>query len=220
MRRIRVIVVIGTLAGRPVAGGWQPAGTTALTAIRAAEAGSVVQVVGRIGDDEVGDAVLVALARSGVGHVAVLRDPSRATPVLGGTVLEEDVEPPPDVRPPSPPPDSGPVPALDAADVELALRYVPDFRCLVLAEPLDDGVVTVAADAARYSSAELVVVARGTWPAGVPAGALVLEPPDADPEGAFSGLLGNVAAAVDGGAAPAVALDEVAARLGAVRPAS
>ena len=38
---------------------------------------AAVEIVGRVGDDPDGDALMIALARAGVGHVAVLRDPAR-----------------------------------------------------------------------------------------------------------------------------------------------
>ena len=75
-----VIVVIGS----PV--GWLrdeeivPTGTPARAALAAAAAGCQVQLVGRTGDDPTADGLLLSLARGGVGHVALLRDPARANP--------------------------------------------------------------------------------------------------------------------------------------------
>ena len=79
-------------------------GLASPVAIAAATRGRTVQLVGRIGDGPAADAVLQDLARHGVGHVAVLRDPS------AGTV------------------------ALEGADVELALRYLTDFDVVVLVD--------------------------------------------------------------------------------------
>ena len=57
------------------------AGLAADVALAAAAAGAPVQIVGRVGEDAAGEAALLDLARRGVGHVAVLRDAARATPV-------------------------------------------------------------------------------------------------------------------------------------------
>src|SRR5215212_9869007 len=43
---------------------------------------TVVQLVGRVGDDAIGDDVLLGLATAGIGHVAVLRSPGTATPIV------------------------------------------------------------------------------------------------------------------------------------------
>src|SRR6476661_586577 len=50
-------------------------------ALAAARGGAAVQVVGKTGDDETADGVVLDLARGGVGHVALLRDSARATPI-------------------------------------------------------------------------------------------------------------------------------------------
>jgi sugar/nucleoside kinase (ribokinase family) len=217
-----VIVVVGLPVAVSSEGVTSPAGTAARVALAAAAAGAGVQLVGKVGDDPAGDAVLLALARGGVGHVAVLRDPSRATPVVP-TAPSDDGDPFADGDDGSAVPvaasGDGPAPTLEPADVELALRYLTDFRCLVLAEPLPEGVVRVAAEAARYSGAELVVVAgsavASTW--NLPAEALVLGAPDHDRDGDFARVLGDLAAAVDRGLTAAAALTEVTARIGAGR---
>src|SRR3954454_19508280 len=59
-----------------------PDGMAARIAIAAATAGASVELVGRVGDDPTGDALVVGLAQAGVGHVAVLRDSGRETPVV------------------------------------------------------------------------------------------------------------------------------------------
>jgi hypothetical protein len=235
-----VIVVVGHPQVRSDDGSFRPAGTVALVALDAAGAGASVQLLGKVGDDDPGDALLVRLAEAGVGHVALLRDASRATPVLPAGVADADVDVDAEVDadavpdavagatheraddPPPPAPESaaGLHPQLEAADVDLGLRYLTDFRVLVLAEPLADDIVRVAVDAARYTGAELLVVATAdALPADVPPTAVVLAAPTADPEGAFARLLGQVAAAVDGGSSPSEALGSVTGRLGAVRSA-
>ena len=76
-----MIVVIGTPIGRlrddvVVAGG-----TASRVALAAAGLGRTVQLVGKTGDDPTADGVVLDLARGGVGHVALLRDSARATPL-------------------------------------------------------------------------------------------------------------------------------------------
>ena len=83
-----MIVVIGSPVGRSVDGEILAAGMSSRVALAAARAGATVQVVGRTGDDSTADAVVLDLARGGVGHVALLRDGSRATPIE--PILDED----------------------------------------------------------------------------------------------------------------------------------
>jgi ribokinase len=208
-----VIVVIGHPTAVQAGERVRPGGTAALAAIEAARAGASVQLVGRIGDDAAGDAVLMALARANVGHVALLRDPSRPTPVLVEDGVPDDVD---DdlVEPGAVQVQDGSRPTLDAADVELGLRYLTDYRVIVLAEPLPDEVVKVASDAASYSGAELVAVASGAVPA-LPARALVIEAASAQGDSAVASLLGTVAAAIDAGASPDDALDAALTGVGA-----
>src|SRR5665811_1189252 len=65
-------------------------GLAAGIARAAAAAGAEVQLIGKVGDDPAGDAVLLALARGGVGHIALLRDAGRATPVASPVDIEVD----------------------------------------------------------------------------------------------------------------------------------
>ena len=116
-----------------------------------------------------GDAAITALGRAGIGHAAVLRDPS------GGT------------------------PRLDAADLDLGLRYLAECQVLVVAEPLPADVVRVAAEAAAYHGAALVVgAADAADSTDLPDDATVLQMPDGD-EGAFATLVGIYAAKLDSG---------------------
>ena len=80
----------------------------ALIALAARAAGAPADVVGAIGDDADGDRVTVALGKAGIGHAALLRDPSAPTP-----------------RPSTM---AGPQPRLDGQDVELGLAYLTEFR--------------------------------------------------------------------------------------------
>jgi hypothetical protein len=51
------------------------------------------------------------------------------------------------------------LPRLEAGDVELGLRYLPQFRVLVIAEALEGEARRSAMEAAEYSSASVVMVA-------------------------------------------------------------
>ncbi len=83
-----MIVVVGGLAWRDgVPPG--PGGRACEVALAAAGAGAAVEVVGRAGDDPAGDALMLALASAGIGHVAVLRDVA-ATPVLSPLAVPDD----------------------------------------------------------------------------------------------------------------------------------
>ncbi|HEX4812269.1 MAG TPA: PfkB family carbohydrate kinase, partial [Nonomuraea sp.] len=121
----RVIVVVGGLAASPDVSP-RPAGLAAAVAAGAARGGARVELVSRIGDDPDGDAVLLALARAGVGHVAVLRDAARPTRRV--TASEDaaresvvaDETPEVTARAPSTQPHA-------PADLELGLRYLTDF---------------------------------------------------------------------------------------------
>ena len=103
-------------------------GPAAAAALAAATAGSTVQLVARVADDPDGDAMLLHLAGAGVSHVATLRQPAAAG-----------------------------APVLEAADLELALRYLSDVGVLVLASP-DPGLTAVAVEAAAWNHAALVVL--------------------------------------------------------------
>ena len=138
---------------------------------------------------------MVALAKAGVGHVAVLRDPSHQTGV--------GIDPP----------------LLEPADVSLGLQYLTTFRVLVVADDVPAAVVPVAAEAAGFAGAHLVLLV----PAG-PAGgsrettaggdATVLAAPKGGDDGAFARLVGAYAAGVDGGADPAGAFSAAVAAVG------
>jgi hypothetical protein len=140
-------------------------------AAAAAGAGAGVEIVGSVTDDGNGDATITALGRQRIGHAAVLRMPSAAEPQL------------------------------EAADVELALRYLTECRVLVIADSLDEATLAAAIDGTRYHQAALVVAA--TQPqlpddAAIPEHSTVLDAPDED-DGAFAGLVGRYAAQLDAG---------------------
>jgi hypothetical protein len=147
----------------------------------AVAAGGAVELVARVLDDPAGDRWLHGLTEAGIGHVATLRQPAGAIP--------------------SP---------LDAADLELALRYLSDARTIVVVELDDARSLAAAVDAAGWSQGALVVIipAGGTPPNGLPSAAIVLEAPSSDPEGAFAALVGTLAAGLDRGLDPAAAFAE------------
>ena len=91
------------------------------------------------------------------------------------------------------------MPRLDAGDVDLGLRYLPECNVLIVAEPLPEDALRVVVEAAAYHGAELIVVGETS---GLPDTATVLEAPS---EGgfAFSGLVGRYAVALDDGRAAA-----------------
>ena len=195
-----MIVVIGSPIGGLRDETVVPTGTPALAALAAAAAGRQVQLVGRTGDDPIADGLLLSLARGGVSHAAVLRDPARPTP-LAPEPESEDASPASAEDSEAPAPEPPTVPALDEADVDLGLRYLTDFAVVVLAEPADPDVVGVVADAARWNGAQLVmVVAAGTEPSDrLPPDAIVFEAPADDRGGDFAALVGRFAAALDDG---------------------
>jgi hypothetical protein len=162
-------------------------GSSALVALAAAQAGARVELVGSVGDDQDGDAVALALAQAGIGHAALLRDPAGATPRGVDSAV-------------------GPPPRLDASDLELGLRYLNDWRALVVAEAVEPEALRVAQQAARYNSASLIVIlpADEAEPEGLPGEATVLRSPGED-GGAFDLLVGRYAAALAAGQSPAEA---------------
>lgn len=163
-----------------------------------------MQLVGTAGEDDAGDEVVLALARAGVGHVALLRKAGQATPVTSAATPRSDEGPmDPCQESIEPVPDSHVL--LDAGDVDLALRYLPDINVLVLAEAASTDTVAVVAQAARWSEAQLIVVDNPAAPNDLPRDAIVFEVPDEDPDGVFAELIGAFAAALDDGDDPAKA---------------
>jgi hypothetical protein len=164
----------------------RPAGLVASVAVAAATAGASVELVGTIGDDDDGDALTVALSRFGVGHAALLRDPVAHTP-RAGVVVE-------------------PAPRLEAADVELGLRYHADYRVLVLAEAVPEDALHVALDAASFQGAAVIAIvpAGGSASERLSGAGTVLEAP-LEGDGAFAELVGRYAAGLDAGEEPQTA---------------
>jgi len=208
-----VIVVVGTPAWNPGPPPG-PGGRAASIALAAAEAGSRVELLGRIGDDPAGDALVMALSRSAVGHAALLRDPVHPTVLfVPADADEDDVVGPGAPDGPRPavagPPDG---PSLGAEDVSLGLRYLTDFDVLVVGDDAPAPVIPACVEAAAFAGAQLVVVIASSDPApgGLPVGATVLLAPEGAGE-AFGRLLGRYAAALDAGADPAAAFTDATA---------
>lgn len=208
-----MIVVVGSTFLRGDGPDAEPDGLAGRIAVAAAASGAAVELIAKVGDDPTGDALLVALARAGVGHVAVLRDPVHPTVRRPGSddvaldVIDQDASPVPAM------PDPDPGPSLDVDDVGLALRYLTELGVVVAVHPTP-GIVAEASSAAGWANGHLVVVTRpgDAAPTGIPAGSLVLEVVDDgvdDP--AIGSRLGIYAAAVDGGTSPADAYADLTA---------
>ena len=210
-----VIVVVGNpLAMRRTTSLEVDAGGPAVAIARSAVAqGSVVQLVGRIGDDPPGDAIVAALARWGIGHVALARVAGIATPVADvSSEAADEIDPFGDdeatgVR------ESRPAVALgtelDAGDLDLALRYLASFSVLVVTGGLPAETFQAACDAVGYAGAALVVLREpGAGALDAPTDARILEAPAAaDDDASFASLVGRLAAALDRGIAPRAAFD-------------
>ena len=198
-----MITVVGSPAWRDAepAG---PVGRACEIAIAAAGRDARVELVGRIGDDPVGDALLHALARRGVGHAAVLRDPGRPTFRAAVPVEPDEVDVAGDLPYPSPVPSPLPGPRLEPADVALGLRYLDTFSVLVVADDLPVEILPVATEAAAFAGARLVVLVPAGLapPAGLPGDATILAAPGAADDGEFGTLVGAYAAALDQGLDP------------------
>ncbi len=193
-----MIVVIGVPAWR-AAEPAMPAGRACGIALAAARAGAPVELVGRVGDDAAGDALMIALAQAGVGHVAVLRDPARPTPIARPATPDAEV-PPADPATAVAAIDPEAAPRLEAADVALGLGYLPDTDVLIVSDDAPPDVLPACVEGARFAGARLVLALRPgeDAPLDLPADAIVLIAPDEDGD-AFAVLLGRFAAALDAG---------------------
>lgn len=113
--------------------------------------------------------------------------------------------------------------AIEPADLELALRYLPDVRVVVVVAP-SAALLATATAASAWSGASLIVVgpldadsSRAAAAASTNA-AIVLEPPSHDPDGAFAGVVAALATRLDAGEDPATAWRSTVAAL-AIDPA-
>jgi hypothetical protein len=175
-------------------------GPAARIAMASAQLGCAVQLVGTAGEDDAGDELVLELGRAGVGHVALLRKAGQRTLRIPARNPEDDHgADDDDLSPPL-----LETPSLDAGDVDLALRYLPEVDVLVLAESATPETVAIVAHAARWSDARLIVISSdGKTPLeGLPDDAIVFEGPSADPDGVFAQMVGAFAAALDEGDEP------------------
>jgi hypothetical protein len=205
-----VIAVIGTPRLRGTGPEADVAGLAAAIAAAAAAGGSRVEFIGKTGDDPAGDAILLAMARHFVGHVATLRDPARPTPVIPAEDEPIDVDGVPQAAP-QPAAKAGP--ALEAADVGLALRYLPELAVIVTVH-VTPGVIDEAVAASSWAETSLIVVLRPEEPVqeGLPEQAVVVAVADDDDIGAGAGsAIGRYAAALDQGEPAAEAFDALVA---------
>jgi hypothetical protein len=229
-----MIVVIGLPAYAGSAGGEESVGGLAVdVAAAAAVLGSSVELVGKVGDDGAGDAVVLALGRLGVGHAALLRDPARSTPVLSAVAVATEPEAAdgaadalagaaltadalagdraddgPRVEVELLPADPAARPGLEAGDISLALRYLAEARVVVLAEPLPEVAVAAVVEGATFAGARLVVLLPpGAASPALPPEVTLLEAPAVD-DGSFGRVVGAFAAGLDAGAEPAAAFAE------------
>lgn len=213
-----MIVIVGSLAWSPAPVG-APGGRACGIALAAAAQGARVELIGRVGEDRTGEALLIALSRAGVGHAAVLRDPVRPTPVLEAPPAAgpDDDDASPFADPPAaeaPAMAARPAsaePRLEGADVDLGVRYLTPSGVLVVTEDVPSDVLAAAVEASQFADTRLVVLvapgglASRTVAAGLPEDATVLAAPDEGDDGAFDALVGAYAVALDGGADPATA---------------
>lgn len=200
-----MIVVIGSPHLRFRGSRQEAAGPAVGIGAAAATAGADVELVGKIGDDPAGEVVLLDLAGRSIGHVAILRDPSRPTPETADPDAT-DADPFEELGGEAQPTDMPAGLVLEPADIDLALRYLPDYRVLVVADPVSAASLAVVVAASRWSGAALIVlVPHGSEPPADVGEATILETPESDPDDAFGSVVGAYAAALDRGEEPAEA---------------
>ena len=115
---------------------------------------------------------------------------------------------------------------LEAADLDLALRYLPDIRAIVLVAP-DDSLIAPAAAASGWSGAGLVIIASASdgpddpgaaaaKPRGIDAApqAILLDPPRVYRDSTFAGLVAALATRLDAGNDPTTAWQSTVTALG------
>lgn len=104
--------------------------------------------------------------------------------------------------------------SLEAADLALALRYLPDLRVVVLLG-VADVLLPAAMEGAAFSGATVLVVTdTDAVPVGLPGDAIVIQAPASDATGTFAGFVGHLAARLDAGASPGDAWTATTAALG------
>ena len=159
---------------------------------------------------------MIALARAGVGHAAILRDPARGTPRLA---VPADPEALADDPSPAGATNAVAAPRLEPADVSLALSYLTAFAVLVVTDDVPPDVLPAALDGAGFAGAHVVLLlAPGSQPPeGLGAAATVLAVPGEGDEGAFATVIGVYAEGLAAGLEPGTAFR---AAIGDWQPAS
>lgn len=204
------------------------AGLAGRIALAVAGAGGSVQLVGKVGDDPGGDALLADLTTAGVGHAAVLRDPANPTRTMtptAGVVGDAELDLEPDdllaaaalldaedaaaagpVPAEAPEPAPAPGPTLAAPDIELGLRYLVEFGVLIAADALDERAAAAVVEAAAYAGAHviaLVPVGRPLPAALTDATVFEIAPESGgEPDDAFVRLVATYAVALDADVEP------------------
>ncbi len=125
--------------------------------------------------------------------------------------------------------------SMEPADLDLALRYLPDIRAVVIVRP-SARLLPTAIAGADFAGATLVVVGpldaeslavleqRGgsgaatgqAWAAATSAttAPIILDPPERDPDGTFAGFVAALAVRLDAGDPPEVAFRTTVTNLG------
>lgn len=110
--------------------------------------------------------------------------------------------------------------AMEPADLELALRYLPDIRAVVLVRP-PARLLSTALAGADFTGATVILVglleedalaALASSRSGS-AAPLILDPPDSDRDGTFAGFVAALAVRLDAGDAPEAAFRATVASL-------
>ncbi|HEX3265774.1 MAG TPA: hypothetical protein VHR16_08930 [Candidatus Limnocylindrales bacterium] len=93
--------------------------------------------------------------------------------------------------------------SMEAADLDLALRYLPDIRCVVLAAP-PTSLLNAAMSGADFAGASLVLVGPldAEALAAISSAPIVLDPPPNDADGTFAGFVAALAVRLDRGEPP------------------
>ena len=150
---------------------------------RAAASGARTEVVGAAPAGPTGDRLLLWLATERVGHATVIRADT-------APARRDRHEP-----------------VIESADLDLAVRYLPDVRVLVMVAP-DPSLLATAGAASSFAGAALIVIGpveSAALDAIAGSNPIVLDPPAHDPDGAFAGLVAALAARLDAGEAPGAA---------------
>ena len=133
-----MIAIIGSPAAELAADGSHQASGLGVRVARAlVRGGERVEMIGRIGADQIGEELTLSLARDGIGHVALLRDAALTTPVGSAA---RGIE-------------------IDRGDAQLGLRSLTSFSAVLLIDPASSTLVHGVTEESAYGGAHLIVVA-------------------------------------------------------------